>query len=663
MQQDYDNQYQELLDFRSVLISYTTQYDGLTDVHKEEMNIDFENFFKDSGIEVRSINHFWNHINALADQGNVKEIQKAKLIFNEFSTEFSHQYGLTLSNLGSDTEPDGFFANKIKSSLSNSFGNGLIADSKELREENRASFSLSDEEKEGIKNLSGYFKKITAFNRRERENIDKLLNIDFPSTPYDGIYVKRCKVNSYDLGNTFGSDIAKENEFATVIFKGDSPDNIMYLTLKGTDFHVKVRMDPDTKEVQIDKDHLYKKDKYGKWESSSTADISKKVSEGLLDKRNKNIKKDFRNFGVIGMSDVNGIRKVSILHNLKSHSYNLQSELSRDVFNDQIDNSTKVTDDNELITAVNSHIFKSSTKGDGNGSEHSDSGIEDSIRNSRKDVSDKIMRTINSVTNYHESLLAGYGKISDNIDRDNADFSYAVSKNIYEEIEHEGETIQAHAGYELQRIEFGDDTIGGVKIEKTERKYMSLEDFNAMTSAMSEIKKSKKNGEIDDETYKMCKDYVLNKFDEIVSVRNEGCNNLIEILQIKENGTDDIKKNAKFFKSTENYNKIVAKTGDKAYASEIISESMVPTQTTIRRMIAGHDSTKGIESTSKAKKLGHNEIDKIEGMSSLVQGLQGEDIIAGYENVDKAPKHFQNIIKNTGSSNVGRGSGGSSPAA
>ena len=611
---DYNSEYSDLLNFRRKLNALEDEYNIEED--KKAFNDSFITELEKAGIdvdEIKGFNSYANHIDDLAAQGNIKKLVQANIALEVYLKNT----GRTLNIENKAADP--YFVNRVKVAHSNNFHKEFIKSAQKSREENRVGFNLTAAEKQGIKDLGGHFPKFNTYNKRESENIDTLLNIDFPATSHDGVYVKRVNANPFDLNNTFGRD-SVNNEFAAIVFKGDTTDNIMYLTLKGTDFHVKVRMDPDSKEIQIDPNRLYKKDKFGKWSAYDSLDISRKVSEGILDKRNKNIKAKLRNFGVIAMSDVDGVRKVTTFHNLKARSCELQSTLSKDIFGDVIDNK---------ITANKTPVSDLGLAGDVDLlSQKSSSPID------RVDSDDKVLDGVVKDLGKVEKLLTNK---ADNLREEllNKAFSYSVSKNIYEKRTENGRDDYFQVGYQLQRIAFAEDgSIAGTQVE-----YISNDNYNALTRTMSEFKKDHELGKIDDDTYKKCKNFVMNTLDDVVQATKS--QNIAKILEAEEQDDPQI------YQSAAKYRQIAAKSGPlgNIMRSDIESEEPLMDRT-LRRLITNKDQTKGVRRHSETAKVGEDQV------QDLIKRM-GTDM----SNSSSKSSSFQERIVEKGSSNVGRGSG------
>jgi len=673
LKSDHDEQYSELIEFRRNFQSLEKQYGKLnTDKEKQkQINKDISEYLEDAGVSkpITGVNSLGNYIDDLAEKGDIAELRKVmygcKELYDSYrinNPAFHQNMQNELHELDADgkhvLKVDDFFATKIKAPLSNSYSQDLISRTNESRKENIVALKLTDQEKDAIKQLGGYHERFhdnigITTNRREIDNVNKLLNLDVPGTPDDGVYVERCAANINDLQNTFGND-KKQTEFVTVVFKGDTKDNLMYLTLKGTDFHVKVRMDPVTKDVTIDNEKLYKKDEHGAWEGRSLPEISR----GKFDPRNNDIEREFRNFGVLAISDVGGVRKVSTLHNLKSQSYNLQSSLSKDVFGDEINDSIK-SKDSDIKNAVEDIKIKKGVNPENEGSVHSDSG-DDVITNPPTRIQQKIQSDLEKIEEYRNEVLNANAPIAigDKDYKKDKAFTYTVSKNIYEKTT-TGQSLQK--GYELLRVGFN-----GEEIATGEPSYISCNDYNVLAGAMASFKQKLKTGQIDQETYDKCKDFTLNTLDDIVSSKAAKHDNNIQAIL----GLDD---DAELYQSASKHNKIVARVGtgtidgngkDKSnLINHTVDENAQPQDRTLRRAFFQNNITQGAIRTSKDEEV-RNIIESLVSSGGL--GNDDGNHIPRIIHKDSGDTHhgqgeggIASRIRNSGGGNRGGESGGS----
>ncbi|MBL6665159.1 MAG: hypothetical protein ISQ34_04875 [Rickettsiales bacterium] len=732
IQAQHASRYKNLADFRKQLLALagngqdiTGQYSELESEGKRKLNDNLARFFRTNGYEFSDVNSFANEIDQLVEGllGNQKEdniqnregfrtLEELASLFEDFVSEDA-ELAETIGKAAESIEVDGFFDNRVKPALNNDFNNQLIRDSNKLRNEHRQ-VSLSETEKAAIKDL---FPKdiITNVSQRESSNLDLLLNTDLPAALYDGIHVKRCEYNSYDLTKNFGRNTVK-TEYAVVVFKGESSDNIMYLTLKGTDYHVKVRMDPVTKSVKIDTDNLYKKNKFGRWESTPTFTAH-------FTNPKEDIAGKLRNFAVLAISDVNGVRNAAICHNLKTQSFNLESTLSRDISGDMINDtiSSKMTELHsinqralEALEGERGSDLEPEADDNDRNTEHSDkeTGV---IRKNKQVAIGEIARRLASLTDYRRQVMKtilGEGKEDTLIKGNATTFSYSISKNIYQKERGKFKEI----GYEITKVKFdenrrvGDKTTietvaGGSEnanhldpetalttalehqaikglagkeakntreIGGTQRCYVSSSDYAKIKECLSFLQSQKEV--LGSDLYDEYKQYVMNELDQIASVKSQSLkDNPLEAIQKVFSGDD--KPTAidpsQIFEASANYNKIVAGSQERGFSQHIVDKSKVLIDRLTLSFFSGKDLTQQVKRDRGSEYSKHStmkSLDLDEITRNLAGGVKGYDLKSRTEETDgRKPNFFSRFNRDPkigvtqyshdDSGDVGRGAG------
>lgn len=546
VENEYNKQYQGLLDFRREFNGFLSYYKSLDTDKKSDLNKKLEDFYAQESVQdsdgekIQGMGSFAKYINKLVKglssnngKESLEELQQAKMMFDDFLSENDEISKAVKEEITTKTiKVDDYFAQHVKAPLNNQFNNKILSSSnKEISNGREVTLSVAERE-----NMIGLFKRNYTQKNRETENLNAFLDIEVPAALYDGIHVKRQKISSRNLNNWVGNKTV-DTEFATVVFKGESDDNIMYLTLKGTDYHVKVRRDPETQAVTIDSDNLYKRDIYGKWNANELSNVDSKS------------KKEFNNFGVLAIADVNGVRNAAICHNGKSQSYQLESTLSHDL-------SGNLIDSHIIGQNIDAHSLKSSIGIseviDEDASVASDAGDEfDEAASVASDEGSEIrvsssIRKVGKIIDAVNEQLGGCPPDLDGIDNN---FSYVISGKLYKHSNDDEEI-----GYKITKI----------NIEEGENEYDSMDfyiskpEYDILRTNLDELRILLDSKKITDDIYNDCKSFIFNKLNDNITGRIKEIDSLGEeekVEKIKE--FLGIEGNSSIYESSTNYPRVI----------------------------------------------------------------------------------------------------------
>lgn len=467
------NTFAYLIEVRKSQLRYQKFFDECDENQKKDIHQEFLKAFKgallsDSAKEdFKGINHLLNHMDELVNQGDVKQLKKLSNLFFKFLKNIIEgPKNETIKKQYLDQEKhvqdvDNFYKNRLNIALNNDFYKKQIDKANKQRKVTQFAIGLSDQEKKNL--ISAFIPRYLPGQNIVKENVlDHLLNnAELPICSEEpAIAFRRFKPSPFNNNNWLFRQTSQETEFVTVMFKGEAHDNIMYLAIKGTDYHVRVMRKENSTEIEIDNSKLYKRNAKDGFYGTDIDAIERGVTNGAIHDRNLNIRKKFNQFGIFAISEIDGQRSCAVMHNGRVHGQDLQSVAAASI------SSSPISLDNEFLDL---------------------SKIEPKSPETVSHAEETTQTEINKYRNKH------------------GNFDYAISAQVVSDSGLEGYIVQRVSGQDTATTECP------VHIEQFQVPITMMEDFQ---QRMAELNESLDNFIIEEQDFRNQKQMLMNSFDE-----------------------------------------------------------------------------------------------------------------------------------------------------